>query len=291
MPTFEELAREMHAERSATFKNAKHCAQWLTSLEAYAFPHIGRLPVDAVTSAEVMKVMSPIWLKKEETARRVLQRIAAVTAYAVPKGFREQELPVRGIRGALPKQSRRVRHHPACSVSDAHSVYRKVRKETGGLSGLLLRLILLTAVRSGEARAAKWSEFDLEAAIWTIPEERMKARREHRVPLSGEAVALLREVPRIENESGLVFPNSRGRPLSDTAVSKTFKQFAPGCTVHGWRSTFKDWATNETDHSDDVSEAALAHVDANRVRAAYKRIDLLEKWRVLMEDWADYLVR
>lgn len=154
---------------------------------------------------------------------------------------------------------------------------------------MLLRLILLTAVRSGEARGAKWTEFDLEAAVWIIPEERMKAEREHRVPLSREAITLLSELPRIANDSGLVFPNSLGRPLSDTAVSKTFKRFAPGCTVHGWRSTFKDWASNETEHSDDVSEAALAHVDTNRVRAAYKRTDLLEKRRVLMDDWAAFL--
>lgn len=289
MPTFEELARQVHEERSPTFKNAKHRAQWIRSLEQYVFPSLGTMPIDEVESPQVLKVLAPIWLAKEETARRVLQRVAAVVSYAVPNGHRRHELPLAGIRQALPRQAHKVKHHSACSVEEAQRVYQRIRDETAGMAGYALQLVMLTATRSGEARGARWCEFDLDNRTWTIPEKRMKAGREHCVALSDEAVRLLSRVPRIENEAGLVFPNSVGKPLSDTAVSKVFKRFAPGCTVHGCRSTFKDWATNETDYADDVSEAALAHVDTNKVRSAYKRTDLLEKRRPLMDDWGALL--
>nr|WP_234033734.1 site-specific integrase [Qipengyuania gaetbuli] len=264
--------------------------QWINSLEKYVFPRIGDLPIDKVESSHLLEALSPIWLAKEETARRVLQRVAAVVAFAVPLGHRAHELPLAGIRQALPRQRHTVKHHAACSVGDAPSVYQKVRDQAGGTAGCALQLILLTAVRSGEARGARWCEFDLQDRTWIIPGERMKTGREHRVALSDEAVRLLQTVPRIENKAGLVFPNSVGKPLSDTAVSKVFKRFAPGFTVHGWRSTFKDWSTTATEHPDDVSEAALAHVDTNKVRAAYKRTDLLDKRRALMADWNHFLL-
>jgi len=290
VPSFEQLAREMYDGRKITFKNAKHRAQWIGSLETYVYPTMGRLSVDTITSAHVLKALTPIWLTKEETARRVLQRIAKVIALAVAKGFRDHELSVHGIREALPRQTRRVRHHPAIAVEDAPAFYQSIGAQADGMSGLVLRLIMLTAVRSGEARGALWEEIDLDNAVWTIPASRMKAKREHRVALSREVIALLKAAARFNTKQGLVFPNTKGKPLSDTAVSKVLKRLAPGFTVHGLRSTFKDWATNETDHSDDVSEAALAHIDNNRVRAAYKRSDLLEKRFSLMEDWAGYLI-
>ncbi|MXO49687.1 tyrosine-type recombinase/integrase [Erythrobacter gaetbuli] len=290
MPTFEQLARRLHADRCPTYRNAKHRMQWINSLEKYVFPRIGDLPIDKVESSHLLEALSPIWLAKEETARRVLQRVAAVVAFAVPLGHRAHELPLAGIRQALPRQRHTVKHHAACSVGDAPSVYQKVRDQAGGTAGCALQLILLTAVRSGEARGARWCEFDLQDRTWIIPGERMKTGREHRVALSDEAVRLLQTVPRIENKAGLVFPNSVGKPLSDTAVSKVFKRFAPGFTVHGWRSTFKDWSTTATEHPDDVSEAALAHVDTNKVRAAYKRTDLLDKRRALMADWNHFLL-
>lgn len=290
MPTFEQLARRLHADRSPTYRNAKHRMQWINSLEKYVFPRIGNLPIDEVESLHVLETLSPIWLAKEETARRVLQRVAAVVAFAVPLGHRTHELPLAGIRQALPRQKYKVKHHAACAVSDAPGVYQKVRDQAGGMSGYALQLLLLTAVRSGEARGARWCEIDLMDRTWTIPGERMKTGREHRVALSEEAVRLLQSVPRIENKADLVFPNSAGKPLSDTAVSKVFKRFAPGCTVHGWRSTFKDWASTATEHPDDVSEAALAHVDTNKVRAAYKRTDLLDKRRALMASWRKFLL-
>lgn len=289
MPTFEELARQFHAEREATYRNAKHRKQWITTLETYAFPHIGAFPVDEVQSPHVLELLKPIWLEKEETARRVLQRVAAVIAYAVPKGLRDHELPANGLRSALPKQSHRVRHHPACPITAASAAFQRLLKHPQSTSRDALILLILTATRSNEVRGATWDEFDPESATWTIPAERMKANRQHTIPLASQVVAFLESLPRIENDEQLVFPNAVGKPLSDTAVSKISKRIAPGFTVHGWRSTFRVWTAERTTYPDDIAEAALAHADINRVRAAYKRTDLLEKRRGLMEGWARFL--
>lgn len=288
-PSFEQLARRLYSEHATTLKNGKHRDQWLSSLEHYAFPKLGDIPIDQLSTRAVIDALLPIWNTKEETARRVLQRIIKVSEYAVGHNFREHELSKNGIRQALPRQTRTVRHHAACPVDQASELYRDIESEASGMSAFALRLIMLTGVRSGEARGATWEEFDFENALWTIPANRMKASREHRVPLSREAIAVLASVPKLANERNLVFPNSKGNPLSDVAVSKVLKRFAPGFTVHGLRSTFRDWSAVETDYPDDVAEAALAHVDTNRVRAAYKRTDLLEKRRLLMEDWSQFL--
>ena len=288
MPTFEQLARQVHEQRKVTFKNAKHCNQWITTLATYAFPRIGSTPIDEVTSRDVMQVLEPIWLEKEETARRVLQRIAAVVSYAVPKGYRDSEIAVNGIRRNLPAQKQKVRHHRAVPVADAPRVYQQaVAKKT--MSSMALTLLLLTGTRSGEARGARWSEFDLNKGIWEIPEERMKSGRAHRVPLCEITLHLLSQVPRIAGEQTLVFPNGRGTELSDTALSKTFKQIAPGFTVHGWRSTFKVWAQERTDYADEISECALAHVSSDKTRAAYARSDLFDRRRKLMTEWVQFL--
>lgn len=289
MPSFEELAREFHAGREATYRNAKHCKQWITSLETYVFPHIGSFPIDEVKSSHLMSVLQPIWLTKEETARRVLQRIASVVAYAVPKGFREDELPVHGLRSALPKQTHRVRHHPACPVEAAPAAFQRLLDHPQSTSRDTLILLILTATRSNEVRGARWDEIDFKRATWTIPADRMKAKREHTIPLASQVVAFLESIPRIVSDVQLVFPNMVGKPLSDTALSKISKHIVPGVTVHGWRSTFRDWAAEKTNHRDEIAEAALAHADTNRIRAAYKRTDLLDKRRGMMGDWAKFL--
>ena len=258
-------------------------------METYVFPRIGDLPVDEVSSGDVLEVLRPIWLEKEETARRVLQRIAAVVSYAVACEHREHEFAVGGLRAALPRQRHLVRHHPACAVADAPALYRAIRDEAGGMSGKALQFVMLTAARSGEVHGARWSEIDMAAKLWIIPADRMKANKEHLVARCSEALDILAALQRKAGHQGLVFPNLSGNPLSDTAVLRNLMRFAPGCTVHGLRSTFKDWSTEETEYPDDVSEAALAHVDSNKVRAAYKRSNLLNRRRELMEDWAEFL--
>lgn len=288
VPTFAELAEKVHSERATTFRNAKHRDQWINTLRQYAFSVIGHMPIDKVTSSDVMALLRPIWVTKQETARRVLQRVAFVIGYAVPLGHRDAEVPVKAIRAHLPPQKRAVRHHPAVPFKIAPHVYTKIT-ERSGMAAMALRLVLLTGCRSKEAREAAWKEFDFDARVWTIPAERMKAGVEHRVPLSLEAVELMAEVRTLSDSCGVVFPNSRGKPLSDTALSKIFKQCAPGFTVHGWRSTFKDWARESTNYADEISELALAHVSSDKTRAAYARSDLFEKRRALMRDWGEFL--
>ncbi|WP_252259933.1 tyrosine-type recombinase/integrase [Erythrobacter aurantius] len=287
-PTFATLARQVHVERAATFKNSKHRDQWINTLEAYAFPFIGDLAIDKVTASDVMALLRPIWVTKQETARRVLQRVAFVIGYSVPLGHREADLPVKAIRAHLPPQKRTVRHHPAVPFKAAPTVYSKLLTHDG-MAALALQLVMLTGCRSSEAREARWAEFDLDARVWKIPASRMKAGVEHRVPLSTHTVDFLAKVRTLSDSSELVFPNMRGKPLSDTAISKVFKQCAPGFTVHGWRSTFKDWARERTSYSDEISELALAHVSSDKTRAAYARSDLFDKRRDLMEEWSSFL--
>lgn len=233
-------------------------------------------------------MLRPIWLEKEETASRALQRVAKIVSYAVPEGYRDSELAVRGIRATLPRQSRSVKHHTAVQIDDAAKIYAKIRERESS-SSFALRFLVLTAARSGEVRGATWEEIDIGRRCWTVPALRMKSGREHRVPLSQASIDLLSSLPRPVTARELVFPNSKGNALSDAAVSKILKQVAPGCTVHGWRSTFKDWARHKPQYADELSEVALAHVPQDKTRAAYARDDLLELRRDLMGEWSAHL--
>ncbi len=288
VPTFREAAKAVHAERAGSFRNARHRDQWLSSLEAYAFGTIGTLPVDKVDVAAVTRVLRPIWLKKPETARRVLQRIAAVIASAVGDGHRDHELPVTAIRNALGDQPKRRQHFAAVPVEDAPKVFSAVW-EKDALSSRCLAFAILTASRSAEARGARWAEIDLEAQTWTIPPERTKTHQEHVVPLSPTALELIAAMPRIYNEAGLIFPSRKGAPLTDVALSKVLASVTGDATVHGWRSTFRDWSAERTNVQNEVAEAALAHIVANKVEAAYRRTKFLEKRRPLMAAWSEYL--
>lgn len=290
MPTFEKAAEEYYSGRKAGFRNKKHGAQWIGTLREFVFPVIGSMPVDKVDGPTVIRVLNPIWLKVPETARRVLQRIATVIAWAAAHGHRDHELPVRSIRTGLPRQpEKKPKHHAAVPVEDAPAAFQKLEGDHG-VARNCLRFIVLSAARSNEARGAKWSEIDLEAKTWTVPADRMKAGEEHVVPLSEPAVALLKSLPRVAPNEDFLFPGiRRGRAIVDAAVSKSMRIALPNGTVHGWRSTFRDWAAERTSFPGEVAEAALAHTVRNKVEAAYRRTKYLEQRRTLMTRWAEFL--
>jgi len=288
--TFEEAARKVHELHRPSWRNPKHAAQFLSTLETYAFPRMGKLSVSDVNSADVLAVLTPIWLTKGETARRVRQRIGVVMKWAVAQGWR-QDNPADAISQALPKQNLTQKHRkslPYNEVSACIDAVKGSRAETS--TKLCFELLVLCAGRSGEARLARWSEFDLDAGEWVIPAERMKAKREHRVPLSPRAVEVLREAKAFDDSSGLVFPGTKsGKPLSDATLLKLVRELGFDVDAHGFRTSFKTWCQERTNAPREVSEAALAHTIRNKAEAAYARSDLFEKRRKLMEKWAEYL--
>lgn len=290
--TFQIVAGEYIAAHKAGWKNPKHGAQWEATLKAYAFPLFGQGAVDIITVDDVLAALTPIWTEKPETASRLRGRIENVLDYAKTRGWRHGENPARWkghLDHLLPARASlaRVEHHAALPWADLPAVMGKLAK-AGGTSALCLRFTILTAARSGEARGARWNEIDMKAKTWTIPGTRMKAKQEHRVPLSDAALAILKVLVPLKNASdGLVFPGGRvGKPLSDVAVSKALAGVADGVTVHGFRSTFRDWAAESTAYPREVCEAALAHTNRDRVEAAYRRSDLFEQRSRLMKDWA-----
>lgn len=298
IPTFKAAATKAHGERKEAFRNEKHRDQWIDSLDTYAFPTLGSLPVDQVDGPSVVRALKPIWTAKPETARRVLQRIASVVAWSVAHGYRDHELPVKAIRMGLPNQpkmnpnARGVDsrgHFAAIPYTDAPAYIAKLRGSAETFSRAALELVILTVARSGEARGACWKEFDLEKAEWTIPRDRIKAGVEHTIPLSPAAVRLIERMKELRGESPLVFPSASGGTLSDIAVSKAHKLISPSSTVHGWRSAFRDWAAEQTSLPGEIVEAALAHTNPNRVEAAYRRTNYLDQRRHLMEAWSAYL--
>ncbi|WGW02328.1 tyrosine-type recombinase/integrase [Tropicibacter oceani] len=286
--TFEEAARKVHEMHRPTWSNAKHAAQFLTTLETYAFPHIGPVKVGEVNTSDVLRVLTPIWTDKPETARRVRQRIGMVMKWAVAKGWR-QDNPAEAISQALPKHDRRKVHRKALPYAEVPGFLRAVQaSKAGAVTKLAIEFLILTAARSGEVRGAVWSEIDLSAAVWTVPAERMKAKREHRVPLSPRAVAILQAAQSLSDGSDLVFPGAkRGRPLWDATMSKLARELGFDVDIHGFRTSFRMWAQEKTDSPREVAEAALAHTIRNQAEAAYARSDLFKKRRGLMELWAE----
>ena len=291
-PTFEEAARAFHAESRPTWKNAKHAAQVLATLATYAFPQIGQLSVREVTEAQVRSVLIAIWLEKPETARRLRQRISAVLDWARANGYRDTVLDLRTRSLALPRQTKSVTHHSAMPYIEVPAFLAALHDyQSSSLAvRLALEFVILTAARLGEVRGAVWSEVDLESRLWTIPAERMKAAREHRVPLSDRAVEILQVMAGLKsNHSDLVFPGSKpGRPISDMAITMLYRRLELDVTTHGFRSTFRDWCAEQTSFSREVAEAALAHQVGNKVERAYARSDLLDKRRELMTVWAAF---
>lgn len=288
--TFEEASRKVHKIHEPTWRNKKHAAQFLSTLETYTFPRMGKLKVSEVTTADVLAVLQPIWLEKPETARRVRQRVGTVMKWAVANGWR-QDNPADAIAQALPKQVKTQVHRKALPYDDVPAFLEtlKASKATEATK-LALELVVLTASRSGEVRNADWSEIDLAKAIWTRPADRMKSKKEHRVPLSPRAVEVLTEAAKMGSGEGLVFPGTiYGKPLSDMTLTKLVKALGYDVHVHGFRTSFKTWAQERTNTPRDVSEAALAHIVKDKAEAAYARSDFFEKRAVLMDSWASHL--
>ena len=298
--TFKDAAEAFIESNKAGWKNAKHAAQWANTLATYADPHFGELPVSAVETAHVLAALQPIWTTKTETAGRVRGRVEAVLDYAKARGWRTGENPARW-RGhmsvILPARDKvaPVQHHPALPWQEIGAFMSKLAAQKG-TGAKALHFAILTAARSGEVRGALWSEVDLEAKVWTVPGHRMKAGREHRVPLSQPALAVLRELAAqrtSDSPDALIFPGMKaGKPLSDMSLTACLRRMKLGhLTAHGFRSSFRDWAGEETNYPREVAEAALAHRSGGKVEQAYARGDLFEKRRKLMDAWAEYCSR
>ena len=291
IPTFRQAAALVFAENKKSWRNAKHRAQWLSTLTAYAFPHFGDLAVSDVEGPHVRDALVAIWLDKPETARRVRQRIVMVIDWAIAKGYRTMPLPIAAMNKSLPKVRTKAAHHSALPYAQVPAFIGRLR-ERESVGRLAFEALVLTAARSGEIRLAVWSEIDLDGKLWTIPAERMKSGREHVVPLSQASVdAITRAHAYRETRSDLVFPGVRsGKPLSDMTLTKICRDMEIAAVPHGFRSSFRDWVAEETDFDGDIAEMALAHAIENKVEAAYRRGNLLEKRRLLMDAWGQYCV-
>lgn len=289
IPTFSEAAQRVYEEHKAGWKNGKHQWQWLRSLEIDVFPAFGGQLVSDIEAPAIRDVLAEIWLKKPETARRVRQRIGTVLDWSFVKGFRSTEAPMRSLSKGLPRQPKKDRHFAAMDYGDVPGFMRRLR-ERESVGRLALEAVVLTAARSGEVRFAGWPELDLEAGRWSIPADRMKTGRAHAVPLSRQAIDVFRRAEKFRvPATDIVFPGQRLRnPLSDMTLLKILRDMAAGVTVHGFRSAFRDWVADQTDFPGEVAEAALAHAIPNKVEAAYRRTDFLEKRRRLMQDWGDF---
>lgn len=294
IPTFEHAANEVHRTRAKGWSNGKHVDQWINTLRDHAFPLIGSKPVNIIGTPEVLKVLTPIWLAKPETARRVRQRLKTVLEWARAAGHRTGENPVDLIGDALPKaSSNKIEHHAALPFAEVPKFMMALRNgEAESVTKLAFELLILTASRTIEVRRARWEEIDWQNKIWTRPAESMKARREHAVPLSPRAMAILEEAKKLAGGAtdGLIFREG-DRPLSENRFLNARDALGYGerCTPHGFRSSFRDWAAETTQFSSEVVEMALAHTIKSKAEAAYRRGDLLAKRRVLMEVWADYV--
>ncbi|MEX3015497.1 tyrosine-type recombinase/integrase [Gymnodinialimonas hymeniacidonis] len=292
--TFKEAAIELIESKRPGWRNAKHAAQWTSTLEAYAFPSLGRMQVARIQTSDVIGALKPIWNEKPETANRVRQRIEAVLDYASALGIRTGDNPARW-RGHLdhllpkPTKVKAIKHHPALP----HAEIAEFMEDLSGRTGVAARALaftILTAARSGETRGATWAEIDLGAKVWTIPADRMKAGKEHRVPLTSEAIACL-GAKRDEAASIFESETKLGKPISDMSMTAVLRRMGrDDITVHGFRSTFRDWAGETTAFPREVIEAALAHGIKDKAEAAYARSDLFDKRRKLMGAWSSRAV-
>lgn len=293
--TFDEAAERFIASREGGWKNAKHRQQWRNTLVEYASPVMGKMDVAKIATDDVLRILEPIWQGKPETASRLRGRIENVLDWAKVRGLREGENPAawRGhLAHLLParNKARTVRHHPAMDWRELPGFMAELRVNTS-ISATALRFTILTCVRTTEALDAIWPEFDIAGRVWTVPKERMKASRPHRVPLTDAAAEILTELPQMDG-NGYVFPGARpGRPLSNMAMLELVRGKRPGLTVHGFRSTFRDWVAEATAFPRELAEAALAHILGNAVERAYQRGDMFDKRRRLMEAWAEFCER
>jgi integrase len=287
VPTFEEVAQQVHIDRIPTWKNQKHGQQWINTLRDYAFPKIGRMPIDSIRQPEVMMCLAPIWTEKHETAKRLAQRLKIVLDVAKSKGFRSGENPVTAIKDAqaLPKVKQKPKHHKAMAWQDVPSFYADL-KLRNAMAAKALMFTCLTGSRTGEVLGMRWKEIDFDAGIWTCPEIRMKTGEIHRVPLTVEMLAIIEPLKALQSE--YVFEGQkRHRPLSNMAMLMLLRRMnVEGVTVHGFRSTFRDWASEVANAPREVAEISLSHRVGSDVERAYARSDLIDKRRALMERWS-----
>lgn len=284
--TFREFADSHINLNSAEWRNAKHVSQWHNTMRDYVYPIIGDLALELITTEHILSILTPIWKLKTETASRIRGRIERILSAAITRGLRHAPNPAvwRGhLENVLPpmRRANRIKHHRAVPYTQIHEVIEQLRNRDC-ISALALEFLILTASRSGEIRFAKWEE--IEGNVWVIPASKMKATREHKVPLTARCLEILKMTHSIYGADEYIF-HRYGKPLSNVAMSSLLERIKPGFTVHGFRSTFRDWAAEETDHSGEVAEMALAHQISNRVEAAYRRGNLLMRRRQLMEDW------
>ncbi|WP_449413396.1 tyrosine-type recombinase/integrase [Pandoraea soli] len=293
--TFADAARRFIAAKAVEWKNTKHGAQWTSTLETYAYPVIGQMMVRHILRGHITEILEPIWATKTETASRLRGRIEAIIDWARVKGYRDEGTNPAAWRGnldkvlAAPSKAKRVKNHAALPI-DGMPDFMAALRESDGIAARCLEFAILTAARSGEVRAAVWGEIDVDRGVWSIPPEKMKARKEHRVPLSPAVIELLQRLPRLENVD-LLFPNARSHSrLSDMALLSVMRRMKLDATPHGFRSTFRDWAGERTGYPRELAEVALAHVKGDATEAAYWRSDVLEKRRQMMVDWAAFCV-
>lgn len=292
--TFKEAAQGYLDAHSESWKNPKHAAQWANTLETYAYPIMKNLLVRDVAQEHVLAVLEPIWKTKNETASRLRGRIESVLDWSTVRKYRSGENPARwkghlDMLLAAPSKIQKVVHHKALPLNEM-SAFMAALRQREGLAARALEFTILCASRSGEVRGATWAEIDLANAVWTIPADRMKAGKEHRVPLSDAALQVLNNLPRFK-DNPLVFPAPRGGEMSDMTMTAVMRRMEVNAVPHGFRSTFRDWAGERTNYSREVAEQALAHAIGNQVEAAYRRGDALEKRRQMMKDWAEFCAR
>jgi integrase len=285
--TFEQCAESFLTTNSVVWRNDRHRRQWRSTLSTYAFPVFGSLPVNEIDTALVVRALTPIWSTKAETANRVRGRVERVLAWAEAQNLRGGENPASWtkLKYLLPLKAKAKEHHPAMPYAELPGFMTELRGREY-VSARALEFTILTASRTSEVTGAKWDEIDLDAGLWTIPADRMKANRPHQVPLSERAVSILRDLPRAGEH---IFINGGGNPLSNMAMLQLLRGMKPGLTVHGFRATFKTWCLERTSYANEVQEAALAHAVADKVEAAYIRGDnMIDKRRRLMSEWARY---
>lgn len=282
--SFKETAKAFMNMKRSDWTNIKHAQQWANTLETYAYPFIGNLEVSQITTKHIRDMLSPIWLEKRETATRVRSRVENVIDYAIALGDSDKANPatLNVVKKILPKQPKNIKHFPALAYADVPQFYSSLSNH---MSHYGLRMLILTACRTSEVRLAEWTEID--NGVWTIPASKMKAGIEHRVPLSNQLIQMLDGMERL-NKYIFPSPSHIAKPLSNIAMLKTTKIINPEITVHGFRSSFKDWCV-DNGYDNRLSETALAHVLENKTQAAYERTDLLERRKSLMQDWADYV--
>ncbi|MGA7180189.1 MAG: tyrosine-type recombinase/integrase [Thiobacillaceae bacterium] len=286
--SFDDCAAAYIRSHRHGWKNPKHAEQWVNTLATYASPIFGKLPVQDVDTALVMKALGPIWTEKTETATRVRGRIESILGWATVSGYRQGDNPARWkghLQNLLPKASKvqKIEHHPALPYSQMAEFMAQLRTQ-GGMGALALEFTILTAARTGEVIGARWEEVDLDNKVWTVPATRMKAEREHRVPLCERALEILKELQRLGGE--FVFPGLRGKPLSNMAMLAVLRRMGrKDLTVHGFRSTLRDWVAEQTFYPHETAEMALAHAIGNKAEAAYRRGDLFQKRLRMMTDW------